>query len=450
MILLQTSLMVFLSKLGQFILCFSILVVLHELGHFIPAKLFKCKVEKFYLFFNPWFSIFKKKIGETEYGLGWIPFGGYVKIAGMVDESMDKDQLNKPIEDYEFRSKPAWQRLIIMLGGVFVNILLAIGIFIMIVYIWGTSYLPTDNIKLGIAGTELALQNGFKEGDKLISVNNIPQLKFDNFENKILDKSANTIEVLRNNKIEIIPISENLKNNFIKDKNKNLFFPHTLLVINSINKKTKFGYNAIALQKGDTILTIDNKNTTDILQFNMQKKMYKDVFVPLKIKRNSDTFITTIYADSKSVLNLEFESFYDKLNFSREEYSFLSSIPTGYNICKNTLNQYVSSLGDIFTGKINPNESLGSIISIGKTFPDKLDWERFWTLTAIFSIILAFMNVLPIPALDGGHALFIFIELITRKKPSDKFMERAQIVGMILLMSLMVYALGLDFWRLFK
>ena len=450
MILLQTSLMVFLSKLGQFILCFSILVVLHELGHFIPAKLFKCKVEKFYLFFNPWFSIFKKKIGETEYGLGWIPFGGYVKIAGMVDESMDKDQLNKPIEDYEFRSKPAWQRLIIMLGGVFVNILLAIGIFIMIVYIWGTSYLPTDNIKLGIAGTELALQNGFKEGDKLISVNNIPQLKFDNFENKILDKSANTIEVLRNNKIEIIPISENLKNNFIKDKNKNLFFPHTLLVINSINKKTKFGYNAIALQKGDTILTIDNKNTTDILQFNMQKKMYKDVFVPLKIKRNSDTFITTIYADSKSVLNLEFESFYDKLNFSREEYSFLSSIPTGYNICKNTLKQYVSSLGDIFTGKINPNESLGSIISIGKTFPDKLDWERFWTLTAIFSIILAFMNVLPIPALDGGHALFIFIELITRKKPSDKFMERAQIVGMILLMSLMVYALGLDFWRLFK
>ena len=450
MILLQTSLMVFLSKLGQFILCFSILVVLHELGHFIPAKLFKCKVEKFYLFFNPWFSIFKKKIGETEYGLGWIPFGGYVKIAGMVDESMDKDQLNKPIEDYEFRSKPAWQRLIIMLGGVFVNILLAIGIFIMIVYIWGTSYLPTDNIKLGIAGTELALQNGFKEGDKLISVNNIPQLKFDNFENKILDKSANTIEVLRNNKIEIIPISENLKNNFIKDKNKNLFFPHTLLVINSINKKTKFGYNAIALQKGDTILTIDNKITTDILQFNMQKKMYKDVFVPLKIKRNSDTFITTIYADSKSVLNLEFESFYDKLNFSREEYSFLSSIPTGYNICKNTLKQYVSSLGDIFTGKINPNESLGSIISIGKTFPDKLDWERFWTLTAIFSIILAFMNVLPIPALDGGHALFIFIELITRKKPSDKFMERAQIVGMILLMSLMVYALGLDFWRLFK
>ena len=450
MILLQTSLMVFLSKLGQFILCFSILVVLHELGHFIPAKLFKCKVEKFYLFFNPWFSIFKKKIGETEYGLGWIPFGGYVKIAGMVDESMDKDQLNKPIEDYEFRSKPAWQRLIIMLGGVFVNILLAIGIFIMIVYIWGTSYLPTDNIKLGIAGTELALQNGFKEGDKLISVNNIPQLKFDNFENKILDKSANTIEVLRNNKIEIIPISENLKNNFIKDKNKNLFFPHTLLVINSINKKTKFGYNAIALQKGDTILTIDNKNTTDILQFNMQKKMYKDVFVPLKIKRNSDTFITTIYADSKSILNLEFESFYDKLNFSREEYSFLSSIPTGYNICKNTLKQYVSSLGDIFTGKINPNESLGSIISIGKTFPDKLDWERFWTLTAIFSIILAFMNVLPIPALDGGHALFIFIELITRKKPSDKFMERAQIVGMILLMSLMVYALGLDFWRLFK
>ena len=450
MILLQTSLMVFLSKLGQFILCFSILVVLHELGHFIPAKLFKCKVEKFYLFFNPWFSIFKKKIGETEYGLGWIPFGGYVKIAGMVDESMDKDQLNKPIEDYEFRSKPAWQRLIIMLGGVFVNILLAIGIFIMIVYIWGTSYLPTDNIKLGIAGTELALQNGFKEGDKLLSVNNIPQLKFDDFENKILDKSANTIEVLRNNKIEIIPISENLKNNFIKDKNKNLFFPHTLLVINSINKKTKFGYNAIALQKGDTILTIDNKITTDILQFNMQKKMYKDVFVPLKIKRNSDTFITTIYADSKSVLNLEFESFYDKLNFSREEYSFLSSIPTGYNICKNTLKQYVSSLGDIFTGKINPNESLGSIISIGKTFPDKLDWERFWTLTAIFSIILAFMNVLPIPALDGGHALFIFIELITRKKPSDKFMERAQIVGMILLMSLMVYALGLDFWRLFK
>ncbi|MCX8480324.1 MAG: site-2 protease family protein, partial [Sediminibacterium sp.] len=344
----------------------------------------------------------------------------------------------------------AWQRLIIMLGGVIVNILLAIGIFIMIVYIWGTSYLPTENVKLGIAGTELALQNGFKEGDKLISVNNIPQLKFDDFERKILDKSANTIEVLRNNKIEIIPISGSLKNKLGKDKNMPLFFPHTLLVIDSISKKTKFGYNAIALQKGDTILSIDNKLTTDILQFNQLKKNYTDVFVPLKVKRLSDTFTTTIYADSKSILHLTFESYFDKLDFSKEHYSFVASVPTGFDICKHTLKQYVSSLGDIFTGKINPNESLGSIISIGKTFPDKFDWERFWTLTAIFSIILAFMNVLPIPALDGGHALFIFIELITRKKPSDKFMERAQVVGMILLMSLMVYALGLDFWRLFK
>ena len=440
----------FLSKTGQFILCFSILVVLHELGHYIPAKIFKCRVEKFYLFFNPWFSIFKKKIGETEYGLGWVPFGGYVKIAGMIDESMDKNQLNKPIEKYEFRSKPAWQRLIIMLGGVFVNVILAIGIFIMIVYVWGQSYLPSKSVKFGISGTEIALKNGFQEGDQLLSINNINVEDFSDFEVKIWDSKTTSIQVLRNGMQIDIPITENVKKSVLANIEKTIFVPKIPVILDSATSSIKYSQNSIQFQKGDQIIALNEFPVTDYYQFTNVIKNFKETFVQAKILRNLDTIQIGVYVNNNSKIGIVTKLYFGFLGVSKKSYSFLESVPKGYNICKNTLNQYIKGIGQIFSGKINPNESLGSVISIGKTFPKELDWERFWTLTAIFSIILAFMNVLPIPALDGGHALFIIIELIIRRKPSDKFMEWAQIVGMVLLMSLMAYALGLDIWRLFK
>ena len=440
----------FLSKTGQFILCFSILVVLHELGHYIPAKIFKCRVEKFYLFFNPWFSIFKKKIGETEYGLGWVPFGGYVKIAGMIDESMDKNQLNKPIEKYEFRSKPAWQRLIIMLGGVFVNVILAIGIFIMIVYVWGQSYLPSKSVKFGISGTEIALKNGFQEGDQLLSINNKDVEDFSEFEVKIWDSKTTSIQVLRNGMQIDIPITENVKKSVLANIEKTIFVPKIPVILDSATSSIKYSQNSIQFQKGDQIIALNEFPINDYFQFTNVLKKFKETFVQLKALRNLDTIQIGVYVNNNSKIGFVPKSYYGFLGISKKSYSFLESVPKGYNICKNTLNQYIKGIGQIFSGKINPNESLGSVISIGKTFPKELDWERFWTLTAIFSIILAFMNVLPIPALDGGHALFIIIELIIRRKPSDKFMEWAQIVGMVLLMSLMAYALGLDIWRLFK
>ena len=440
----------FLSKTGQFILCFSILVVLHELGHYIPAKIFKCRVEKFYLFFNPWFSIFKKKIGETEYGLGWVPFGGYVKIAGMIDESMDKNQLNKPIEKYEFRSKPAWQRLIIMLGGVFVNVILAIGIFIMIVYVWGQSYLPSKSVKFGISGTEIALKNGFQEGDQLLSINNKDVEDFSEFEVKIWDSKTTSIQVLRNGMQIDIPITEDVKKSVLANIEKTIFVPKIPVILDSATSSIKYSHNSIQFQKGDQIIALNEFPINDNFQFTKVIKNFKETFVQVKILRNLDTIQIGVYVNNNSKIGIATFTHFGYLGVSKKSYSFLESIPKGYNICKNTLNQYIKGIGQIFTGKINPNESLGSVISIGKTFPKELDWERFWTLTAIFSIILAFMNVLPIPALDGGHALFIIIELIIRRKPSDKFMEWAQIVGMVLLMSLMAYALGLDIWRLFK
>ena len=437
-------------KTGQFILSFSILVVLHELGHFIPARIFKARVEKFYLFFNPGFSLWKKKIGETEYGIGWIPFGGYVKISGMIDESMDKEQLNNAPEPWELRSKPAYQRLIVMLGGVIVNVLLAIVIFIGITWYWGEDYLPAKNVSYGVHASELAKSIGIQEGDIIISIDQKELKNFESLESKLVLDNAKTLEVKRGDSTVSLTLPNSLSGALAKIKKTVPFVtPRFPVIVDSIGKSA-VTMDDTHFQKGDTLLMINNQSVQYRYEFEDLKKKLADSIVMVTAKRGNDTVKVKALVSSAGQLGLFLKLPYDIFTTVHTNYSFTESIPVGTNRCFTTLDNYVQGIKQIFTGKVNPNDSLGSLISIGNTFSAQWDWYKFWTLTAVFSIILAFMNVLPIPALDGGHALFILFEMITGRKPSDKFMEYAQIVGMILMFGLMFYALGLDVWRLFK
>lgn len=437
-------------KAGQFILSFSILIVLHELGHFLPAKWFRCRVEKFYLFFNPWFSLFKKKKGETEYGLGWIPLGGYVKISGMVDESMDKEQMKQPAQPWEFRSKKAWQRLIIMLGGVTVNVILALIIFIFITWVWGEKYVPVSNLKYGVYADSLGKKIGVQDGDKIIAVAGKPIEKVGTVGSEIIMSEAKSITVERNGQnVELA-----IPTGFVKELNANRLGGFTYvrvpMIVDSVLKKAEIRKGNI--QKGDKLISFDGKPvaySTDLL--NNEDK-YKDTIVTLGFLRNeTDTVMADVRFNQKGESRILYKSMGDILGTKQITYSFVESIPAGITRCWETLTKYIRNLKQLFTSnEVRVRDSLGSVLSIGGIFPGEWDWQGFWTLTAVFSIILAFMNVLPIPALDGGHALFTLVEMITGRKPSDKFMEYAQMVGMVLLLGLMAYALGLDIWRLFK
>ncbi|MCF8286127.1 MAG: RIP metalloprotease RseP [Chitinophagaceae bacterium] len=449
MYLAAIDLTVLATKTAQFILSFSIIVVLHELGHFIPARLFGARVEKFYLFFNPGFSLWKKKIGDTEYGLGWIPFGGYVKIAGMIDESMDKEQLNKAPESYELRSKPAYQRLIVMLGGVIVNVILAIVIFIGIAWFWGDEFLPAKNLSYGIHPTEISKKMGLKEGDIIMSLDQKELKDFFELESKIVLEDAKTIQVKRGDSLLSLAIPTTVASELSNANNTTAFvLPLFPVIVDSIGKSAVMVEGNF--QKNDTLLSINGQSVKYQHEFIEVKKKYSDSLVTVIAKRGMDTVTIRTLINNKAQLGLFVKLPMQLFKTVHQEYSFAEAIPTGIQRCFTTLDNYVTGIKQIFTGKVNPNDSLGSLISIGNTFPSQWDWERFWTLTAVFSIVLGFMNVLPIPALDGGHALFILFEMITGRKPSDKFMEYAQIAGMILMFGLMLYALGLDFWRLFK
>jgi regulator of sigma E protease len=449
MYLAAIDLTVLATKTAQFILSFSIIVVLHELGHFIPARLFGARVEKFYLFFNPGFSLWKKKIGETEYGLGWIPFGGYVKIAGMIDESMDKEQLNKAPESYELRSKPAYQRLIVMLGGVIVNVILAIVIFIGIAWFWGDNFLPAKNLSYGIHPTEISKKMGLKDGDIIVALDQKELKDFFELESKIVLEDAKTIQVKRGDSVLSLAIPTTVAAELSNANNTTAFvLPLFPVIVDSIGKSAVVVEGRF--QKNDTLLSINGESVKYQHEFIEVKKKYSDSLVTVLAKRGMDTVTIRTLINNKAQLGLFVKLPLQLFKTVHQDYSFTEAIPTGIQRCFTTLDNYVTGIKQIFTGKVNPNDSLGSLISIGNTFPSQWDWERFWTLTAVFSIVLGFMNVLPIPALDGGHALFILFEMITGRKPSDKFMEYAQIAGMILMFGLMLYALGLDFWRLFK
>jgi len=449
MYLAAIDLTVLATKTAQFILSFSIIVVLHELGHFIPARLFGARVEKFYLFFNPGFSLWKKKIGDTEYGLGWIPFGGYVKISGMIDESMDKEQMNKAPESFELRSKPAYQRLIVMLGGVIVNVILAIVIFIGIAWFWGDDFLPSKNLSYGIHPTEISKKMGLKDGDIIVALDQKELKDFFELESKIVLEDPKTIQVKRGDSVLSLAIPTTIAAELANANNSTAFVvPMFPVIVDSIGKTAVVVEGSF--QKNDTLLSINGESVKYQHEFIEVKKKYSDSLVTVIAKRGMDTVKIRTLINNKAQLGLFVKLPMQLFKTVHQEYSFAEAIPTGIQRCFTTLDNYVSGIKQIFTGKVNPNDSLGSLISIVNTFPSQWDWERFWTLTAVFSIVLGFMNVLPIPALDGGHALFILFEMITGRKPSDKFMEYAQIAGMILMFGLMLYALGLDFWRLFK
>lgn len=438
-------------KAAQFILSFSILILLHELGHFLPAKWFKCRVEKFYLFFNPWFSLFKKKKGETEYGIGWVPLGGYVKISGMIDESMDKEQMKEPAQPWEFRSKPAWQRLIIMLGGVTVNVILAIIIFIFILWVWGKDYIPPSNAKYGISTDSLAQSVGLRDGDIILKVDTttVKDIYPGQLRRSIVLNEAKSLQVKRGDSLITLALPDQL----IKQLNTRKAGAFTGIrypfIVDSVTEKS----NAMkaGLKVDDQVIGVNGISTPFHHQFRKVIEKLKDTTIQLQILRQQDTLMIPVALDKKGQMGVGIRSL-KKLGFNieKEHYGFFEAIPAGFSECWSTLGAYVTGLKQLFTGKAKASESLGSVLSIGGIFPGAWDWQSFWQLTAIFSIILAFMNVLPIPALDGGHALFTLIEMITGRKPSDKFMEYAQMVGMVLLIGLMAYAMGLDIWRIFK
>jgi len=437
-------------KAGQLILSLSILVVLHELGHFIPAKIFKTKVEKFYLFFDPWFALIKKKIGGTEYGIGWLPLGGYVKIAGMIDESMDKEQMKLPPQSWEFRSKPAWQRLIIMIGGVTVNLLLGFFIFSMILFTWGEDYLPAKNLTYGVYVDSLGQKIGIKNGDHIVSVNGKEVGNFNKLSGDFILNEAQTIQVQRNGQMLDLKVPEGSIRTLINRKGDPLARPAFPAVVDSVFT-TNVQFSKDALIRGDTIISLNGEQISSLAQFQDRKSLLKNTEIAMSVVRMSgDTADVKARIDANPTFRaVSGDKF---LKVEHKDFTFLESLPAGVAKGWETLIMNLKNFKLLFTSKeVKASESLGSFISIGNMFGEQWDWERFWSMTALLSIVLAFMNILPIPALDGGHVIFTLYEMISGRKPGEKFMEYAQMVGMILLLLLMAYALGLDFWRfLFK
>lgn len=438
-------------KALQLLLCLSILVILHEMGHFLPAKWFKCRVEKFYLFFDPWFSLFKKKIGETVYGIGWLPLGGYVKISGMIDESMDKEQMKQPAQPWEFRSKPAWQRLIIMIGGVTVNLILGFLLFAMILWVWGEKRLPMDKLKYGVSVNPISEKAGLKNGDTIVSIDGQPVDDYYSLTRDIILEEVKTIQVKRDGKQMDVALPKGTIRSLIKSKMQ-FVDPRTRPVVDTVFSEIAKGkFVQDSLYKGDLILALNNVPITYYDEYKKEKLKYKNQELALTVLRGQDTVLVKAKGDSLGSIGFWVDP--DKLSgMYTRKFGFFPSIPAGISKGWDMLVMNVKNFKLLFTSEeVKASESLGSFISIGSMFGAQWDWERFWSMTALLSIVLAFMNILPIPALDGGHVLFTLYEMVSGRKPGDKFMEYAQMVGMVLLLGLMAYAIGLDFWRvLFK
>jgi len=436
-----------LVKIGQFFLSLSILVILHEMGHFAFAKLFKTRVEKFYLFFDPWFSLFKFKHGETEYGIGWLPLGGYVKISGMIDESFDKEQMKQPPQPYEFRSKPAWQRFLIMIAGVLVNVVLAIVIYCATLYTWGEEYLPTRNLKYGVSCDSLALKIGFQNGDKILSVSGREVENFQMVAHDILLNDDRTVEVLRGNDTLKIAIGEETLASLVK--NPMIFIPRIPFIVDAV--KPNEPAQAAGFMKGDKLLAVNNTSMQFFDEFRQAMQENKLKTVTVTVEREGQPVNLEVSVPETGIIGIAPVSDLTKFfEISRKDYTLLQSVPAGIARGTATIKSYLKQLKLIFKPETKAYESLGGFISIGKIFPGTWDWQAFWNLTAFLSIILAIMNILPIPALDGGHVLFLLYEMVSGRKPSDKFLEYAQIIGITLLLLLIVYANANDIVKLFR
>ncbi len=440
---------IILIKAAQLILSLSLLVIIHEFGHFILARLFKTRVEKFYLFFDPWFSLFKVKKGDTEYGIGWLPLGGYVKISGMIDESMDKEAMKLPPQPHEFRAKKTWQRLLIMVGGVVMNFILAFIIYIGILYAWGEQYLPTANVKYGIEVDSVGVKIGLLNGDKILSVANEKVEDFHKVIPTVILDNAQAIQVERaGQKIDVEISDEDLA-----------------LLIKSrgvLSFRIPFDYKIAKLAKSSPAKEAGMEVGDRITGMNNQKYEYNDQFkstlrdsigkkVTLNVLRGQKEMNIPMIIPLTGMLGIQLDQDLKKVfEFKTIKYSLLASIPAGISRGLGTISDYLKQFKLIFSPKTKAYESLGGFISIGNIFPGAWNWYSFWNMTAFLSIILGVMNLLPIPALDGGHVIFLLFEMITGRKPGDKFLEYAQIAGMVLLLSLVIYANGNDIFKLFK
>ena len=442
----------FLIRALQLIMSLSLLVIIHEGGHFLFARLFKTRVEKFCLFFDPWFTLFKfkPKNSETEYGIGWLPLGGYVKIAGMIDESMDTEQMKQPVQPWEFRAKPAWQRLLIMVGGVLFNFLLALFIYSMILFTWGDEYVPLQKAPLGMDFNETAKAIGFRDGDILVSADGVP---FERYGGDMLTSivDARQVTVLRDGQEASVYIPEDMMERLLADSVRFASFRYPF-VIDSIMPGQPAAL--AGLQPGDSITQLDGRN---IAYFDFKEEMLNrqkaandstSRLLTLTYVRAGVADTVTLTADSLYQIGVAASLQTNKLlPVVKKEYSFFASIPAGVTLGVNTLKGYVSQMKYLFSKE--GAKQLGGFGTIGSIFPATWDWYQFWYMTAFLSIILAFMNILPIPALDGGHVLFLIYEIVARRKPSDKFMERAQMVGMFLLFGLLIWANFNDILRFF-
>ena len=438
-------------KLSQFLLSLSLLIVLHELGHFIPAKLFKTKVEKFYLFFDIKYSLFKKKIGDTEYGIGWLPLGGYVKISGMIDESMDKEQMALPPQPWEFRSKPAWQRLIIMLGGVTVNFILAFIIYIGMAFSYGDLYISNSDLKDGVWITNPVIEkSGLKTGDKIVSVDGVKADRFHELNEKIL--LGKEVVVERNGSEQKIVLPVDFINQLMNGKKISVVELRLPFIVSVIGDKSP---NKSAVKEKDIITNFNGVSVQYADQVIAAVKDLKGKTVPAIVKRDGKEVALSIVVNDSSKMGIQYAARlpYDNLEklglypIRKQSYGFFESFPVGIQRGKDQLVGYGKQLQMIFNPSTGAYKGVGGFKAIFDIFPASWSWEVFWSITALLSIMLGVMNLLPIPALDGGHVMFLLYEIISRKKPSDKFMENAQMVGFVLLISLLLFANGNDIYK---
>ena len=433
---------IILIKGAQLILSLSILVILHELGHYIPAKLFGCRVEKFYLFFDWPFALFKKKIGETEFGVGAFPLGGYVKISGIVDESFDTEHTDSEPKEWEFRSKPAWQRLIILLGGVTINFILGFLLYMMIMFVWGKTVVSEENLNSGFKVSELMQEVGFEDGDKILTVDGKEIVDQFDINKMLFTRGISQVQALSlNGQRKTINIPEDIGTQMMESGQILSFIPIPDLVIDSVISDMPASY--AGLQKGDIISRVNGSKILNPDDFDSQKSINAD-YIELEISRNGNLFDAVVPFDSdEKLIGINLAS--QRISPTNLDYGFFESISVGFDYGYWTLYDYVSQFQFVFT-KAGASQ-LGGFGTIGKIFPAAWDWQRFWETTALLSIILAFMNLLPIPALDGGHVMFVLYEIVSGRKPNEKFMEYATLAGVILLIGVFIYANGMDVVR---
>ncbi len=440
-----------LIQASQFILSLSLLIVLHEMGHFIPAKLFKTKVEKFYLFFDPWFSVFKKKIGGTEYGIGWLPLGGYVKIAGMIDESMDKEQMQQPPQPWEFRSKPAWQRLIIMVGGVTVNVILAMVIYAGMLMYYGEEYLPNENLKYGITADSTAQALGFRDGDRVVAVGDKKIERFSDISLEILLGDKGDITVERNGSTEEFSISADQKSRII-DSQKSLVGVRMPFVVAEVVDSSAAA--AAGLMAGDSLTGVNGQNMAYYHEYPQYLKDKAGEEITLSFVRGGEPMQAVLQipgeGEMKGAMGVLAHPIDRYVDFSYTRYGFFEAIPAGIQKSGKVLTDYVRQFKLIANPETGAYKHVGGFLMIANQYSTDWDWQRFWAFTAFLSIMLAFLNILPIPALDGGHVVFVLWEMITGRKPPEKVLEYAQIVGFVILLALIVLANGNDILKLFK